>query len=45
MMNKCLEEMEVEFFSCDEGIKVFKSLRDVEYSFISIKVICEVNVF
>lgn len=44
MMNKCLEEMEAELSSCDEGIKAFKSLRDVEHSLISTKVTCEANV-
>lgn len=37
MMNKCLEEMEAELSSCDEGIKTFKSLRDVEHCLISTK--------
>lgn len=43
MMNKCLEEMEAELSSCDEGIKAFKSLRDVEHNLISTKVTCVAN--
>lgn len=44
MLNKCLEEMEAELSSCDEGIKAFKSLRDVEHSLISTKVTFVANV-
>jgi hypothetical protein len=38
-MNKCLEEVEAEMSSCDEGTKKFSNLRDVEHSLISTKVI------